>query len=238
MTNEIISNNKANKTVMSSIDISQLVESRHDSVKRTVERLVNQGVIELPPLVEIKTATKPTMAYEFSGDKGKRDSFVVVAQLSPIFTARVVDRWQELEALNSIKALPDFNNPIEAARAWADELEAKTKALESIKVKDELLLAVADLNIRAGDVSISQFAKNLAIKDLGQNNMFRWLRARGFLRSDNSPYQPYVNRGYFNQKPYEEKVKGEVIYKTMITPRGQAWVTKMIKAEFELGGAA
>lgn len=28
----------------------------------------------------------------------KRDTLVVVAQLSPEFTARLVDRWQELEA--------------------------------------------------------------------------------------------------------------------------------------------
>lgn len=29
---------------------------------------------------------------------GKRDSLIVVAQLCPEFTARIVDRWQELEA--------------------------------------------------------------------------------------------------------------------------------------------
>ncbi|MBK5927091.1 hypothetical protein CCR87_07015 [Rhodobaculum claviforme] len=28
---------------------------------------------------------------------GQRDTYIVVAQLSPEFTARVVDRWQELE---------------------------------------------------------------------------------------------------------------------------------------------
>jgi hypothetical protein len=35
--------------------------------------------------------------YRFTGEQGKRDSIVVVAQLSPEFTARLVDRWQELE---------------------------------------------------------------------------------------------------------------------------------------------
>lgn len=33
----------------------------------------------------------------FESEEGKRDSIIVVAQLSPEFTARLVDRWKELE---------------------------------------------------------------------------------------------------------------------------------------------
>jgi hypothetical protein len=50
----------------------------------------------------------------------KRETYIVVAQLSPEFTARLVDRWQELE---SGVTLPNFANPAEAARAWADQVE-------------------------------------------------------------------------------------------------------------------
>ena len=39
---------------MTSREIAELVDSRHDSVKRTIERLVAQGVIESPPLVDFK----------------------------------------------------------------------------------------------------------------------------------------------------------------------------------------
>ncbi|WP_152669831.1 MULTISPECIES: KilA-N domain-containing protein [Xenorhabdus] len=87
---------------MSSREISDLVESRHDSVKRTIERLAKRGVIQLPPMVEVNnnqsdSPNARSNVYVFSGEKGKRDSIVVVAQLSPEFTARLVDRWQELE---------------------------------------------------------------------------------------------------------------------------------------------
>ena len=91
---------------MTSKDIAELVESRHDSVKRTIETLSEKGVIELPQTVEIPTATKPTKVYRFTGEQGKRDSIIVVAQLSPEFTARLVDRWQELET-----QLPHFKIP-------------------------------------------------------------------------------------------------------------------------------
>lgn len=86
---------------MDSLQIADLVQARHDSVKRTIERLVTQEVIEFPPTVEIKTATKPTQAYVFSGEQGKLDSITVVAQLCPQFTASIVKRWQELEHLVS-----------------------------------------------------------------------------------------------------------------------------------------
>lgn len=82
---------------MSSKEIADLLDVRHDNVVRTIERLVNKGVILLPPMEEAKItksngAKQPISVYLLE----KRDSYVVVAQLSPEFTARVVDRWQEL----------------------------------------------------------------------------------------------------------------------------------------------
>lgn len=90
----------SNSAKMTSLDIESVTGSRHDAVKRTIERLASRGVIELPPLVGIKTATKPTTVFVFSGDQAKRDSLVVVAQLSPEFTADIVDRWIYLEKQN------------------------------------------------------------------------------------------------------------------------------------------
>jgi phage regulator Rha-like protein len=83
---------------MSSFDIAGLVGKRHDNVKRTIETLIERGVITSPQIEEKPTAGRPTTIYVFEGEHGKRDSIVVVAQLSPEFTACLVDRWQELEA--------------------------------------------------------------------------------------------------------------------------------------------
>ena len=79
---------------MSSQQISELVDSRHDKVKQSIERLAERGAIQLPPLGEVKNHLGQAVSvYRVC----KRDSFVVVAQLSPEFTAALVDRWQELE---------------------------------------------------------------------------------------------------------------------------------------------
>lgn len=79
---------------MSSQEIADLVGSRHDDVKRSIARLAERGTIQLPPLAEVRNHLGQGVAVYLVG---KRDSFVVVAQLSPEFTAALVDRWQALE---------------------------------------------------------------------------------------------------------------------------------------------
>lgn len=116
-----------NTQSMTSLEIAELVEKRHDNVKRTIENLVKQAVITSPQVEEKPTAGRPSTFYSFSGEQGKRDSIIVVAQLCPEFTARLVDRWQELEEVvkqNSL-TLPNFADPAEAAIAWAAEYRAK-----------------------------------------------------------------------------------------------------------------
>lgn len=96
---------------MSSREIAELCDKRHDNVKRTIETLADRGVIILPQIEEVKNHLGQSIGeYLLS----KRDSYVVVAQLSPEFTARLVDRWQALKAQ---PPLPTFVDPVAAARA-------------------------------------------------------------------------------------------------------------------------
>ncbi|EDX4725181.1 Rha family transcriptional regulator [Escherichia coli] len=90
------------KPSMTSIEIAELVGSRPDNVKISIERLAKSGVIQLPALQVFEKINnlglrRSVEAYVFEGEQGKRDSIIVVAQLSPEFTARLVDRWRELE---------------------------------------------------------------------------------------------------------------------------------------------
>jgi len=109
---------------MSSREIAELLGKQHSNIKVSADRLAEKGTIALQGSI-----------FEHNGNYyeqyllSKRDSLILVAQNSPEFTAAIVDRWQELEQSIQQKALPDFNNPIEAARAWADAKEAEQKAI-------------------------------------------------------------------------------------------------------------
>ncbi len=86
---------------MTSLEIAELVQSRHDKVKQSIERLSERNVISLPPLGEASIVDtlgrkQRTTIYKLC----KRDSLIVVAQLCPKFTALLVDRWEFLEKEN------------------------------------------------------------------------------------------------------------------------------------------
>lgn len=92
----------SNNARMTSLDIEVVTNKRHDNVKRTIESLAAKGVIALPQiecmLNRVNNRNYEVEVFVFSGDKAKRDSLVVVAQLSPEFTADIVDRWIYLES--------------------------------------------------------------------------------------------------------------------------------------------
>lgn len=126
---------------MTSRQIAELVESRHDSVKRTIERLAETGIIVRPPMVDEQSfddigRPRFTAVYQIK----KRDSYIIVAQLSPEFTARLVDRWQELEssaATDPLAALPAEQRALVAVMVGQAEIkriqEQHAVALENIE---------------------------------------------------------------------------------------------------------
>nr|WP_284400294.1 Rha family transcriptional regulator [Pseudomonas putida]HDS0972375.1 Rha family transcriptional regulator [Pseudomonas putida] len=95
---------------MSSREIASVTGKRHDNVKRTIEDLAASGLVH------------PQSEDEWSRDKlgraratriynvCERDSYVIVAQLSPEFTSKLVDRWQELERSFATPAPLPANN--------------------------------------------------------------------------------------------------------------------------------
>ncbi len=196
-----------NKSVltMSSQEISALVNSRHDSVKRSVERLASLGTIQLPPLVEVKNGSGQTVEVYMIG---KRDSYIVVAQLSPEFTAALVDRWQELE---SKQAAPQFNIPKtlpEALRLAADLADQLAIAAPKVAVYDLL----ADTK---GDVNTTIVAKELGTT---ANKLNQFLRDAGvkWLNADlpKAGYEPW-----FNVVALE--ANGGIRHQCLVTPKGQ-----------------
>lgn len=90
----IVKFNGGDAVTMTSQEIADLVGSRHDDVKRSITRLAERGTIQLPPMAEVKNHLGQNVTvYQVC----KRDSYVIVAQLCPEFTAALVDRWQALE---------------------------------------------------------------------------------------------------------------------------------------------
>jgi len=241
---------------MTSQEIADLVEKRHDNVKRTIESLSEQGVIARPQIEDVQeiggnNRIYTTQQYVFTSERGKRDSIVVVAQLSPEFTARLVDRWQELEARESALPLPNFANPAEAARAWAEQferrtaLEQQTKLLEQQKTeldakvagqapKVETLQRIADAE---GSLCIRDAASNLQMQP---SKLTTWLHANGWIyrRLGKSGWLAYHDKqqaGYLVHKstPYVDRATGDerVREQVRITMRGLTRLGELVSRD-------
>ncbi len=192
---------------MNSIQIADLVESEHHHVRISVERLAKKNLIQLPPMrkVENKQSISPnrfTNAYEFLGEQGKRDSIIVVAQLCPEFTARLVDRWQELEHQSKQHNI-DLNNPHTLRKALLEyteqviELEHKNLGLEQ---------SIQTITQTPAGVKFQQACKILNIK---RHVLAEWLSKHGWdRRLNNTRASTYYSqeRGYCETK-YEEVVR-------------------------------
>lgn len=194
---------------MNSLEISALVEKRHDNVKRTIETLAEQCVIALPQIEDVQeiggnNRAYTTQVYCFTGERGKRDSIIVVAQLCPEFTARLVDRWQALEQQVAFAALPDFTNPAAAARAWAEQIEQKQiaeahVALLELQIEDDAPKVAFAQQVEAAPdaITVSKAAKLL---DTGRTRLFAFMREIGWVTRYNEPYQEKIEAGLLGVK--------------------------------------
>lgn len=220
---------------MTSRDIAELVESRHDNVRVSIERLAERGVIQFPAMqvseiINNLGLPQKQSVYVFSGEQGKRDSIIVVAQLSPEFTARLVDRWQELEAQVAKPALPDFSNPAEAARAWAAQYEQRA-ALEA-KVAEDAPKVEFYHDVTGSDsvIDMATVAKVLN-RGIGRNRLFAFLRDEGVLDARNAPYQRFIDMGWFRQVETKwQKPNGDwqIGIKTVVFQKGVEGIARLL----------
>jgi len=112
--------------------------------------------------------------FVFSGNRGKRDSIVVVAQLSPEFTAKLVDRWAELEAQVAAPAVKDPKlaamiltlQELDAVKQGQERLvlEQARQSEELEKVKDGLSLMEARTQPSTNFYTVLGWANNKGIK--------------------------------------------------------------------------
>lgn len=155
-----------NKQSMTSQQIADLVGKRHDNVRRTIQTLAISGVIRLPQIEDVKNHQGQTVRVDvFSGEQGKRDSLVVVAQLSPEFTGALIDRWQELEAQASSPVITLPQDYLSALRALVNSEEEKQVVQAQIKELQPKAAALDTLSHARGSLGIRETAKAVGIPE-------------------------------------------------------------------------
>lgn len=174
-----------------------------------------------------------------------------------LFTAAYVERFNQMEKEIAMK---QFNLPTtykEALLALVAAEEEKELLIAENNKKQELLVAQAPKIDLYNDFinedivySVNEIAKCLAIKDLGRNKLYKWLRWNKIIIGETyEAYQKYINSGYIihrvktydipkyemvYQKEIGKKVKTLVETKkgqetkAYFTPKGVEWLYKKL----------
>lgn len=244
---------------MTSLHIANLVGTRHSLVKQSIERLAVKGVIVQSPLVTEQSLDalgrpRAMQVYVFSGEQGKRDSIVVVAQLSPEFTAQLVDRWQELESqaqpIEPAIALPQ--DYLSALKALVSSEEEKQVIGEQLAIAAPKAAALDTLSHASGSLGIRETANTVGIperqfiarctdKNKPESSRFMYRDDKDKLRA----YAHRIKQGFMTQKITSymgSNGRSRVTVQVKFTAAGVAHIAKQmqvkpVKAVKQLGVA-
>jgi len=217
---------------MSSREIAELVQSKHSDVKRSAERLVAGGVLTAP-LAQFDFEHNGNVYQEYRFNK--RDSLVVVARLSPEFTAAVVDRWQELEEGRNISVPRSLPEALRLAADLAEQKEQLTLQLAAAAPKVEFVDRYCTAN---GSLSFRQVAKLLKAKEtefrlfLIENDIM--YRLGGAL----TPRHQHIDAGRFEVKTGTSNTSNHAFSQARFTAKGVKWIGGLWAEHIAKGNAA
>lgn len=208
---------------MSSREIAELVEARHNDVVATIERLFAKGLLRSSRKTRREdTGGRPIEVYDLI----ERDSHLVVSGYSDEHRARVIDRWQELEAQAAPAVPQTMAQALRLAADQAEQLDAQREQLALAAPKVEFV----DRYVKpgTGSMGLRNVCKLLGAK---QNEFTDFLLARGLMyrttpASPLTPKAEHIHNGRFEAKTgtadHGESSHAYVHYK--FTPKGVEWV--------------
>lgn len=156
---------------MTSREIAELTGKGHSNIMRDIRELLKQGVAEINfELGSYKDANNQERPmYNLT----KKGCLILASGYNALLRERIINRWEELELKerNNQLVLPNFNNPAEAARAWAAEYEAKQLAMEKaeklekevIHKEDVIVGLVEDIDLATKRQRITQIIRHNSV---------------------------------------------------------------------------
>lgn len=180
-----LSNLPGSNMKMTSREISELTSKRHDHVCRDIE-LLNETLAQesLPKVGEsFYTADNGQTYRQFL--LTKEQTIDLMTGYSRNLRVRINRRWAELEAHVSqrspVMVLPDFTNPVEAARAFADQYEAKQIAQNQLAIAQPKADALDYISTAVNSLNARDTAKTLGMQPQKFN---KWCVAHSWMYRD------------------------------------------------------
>ena len=245
--NEMIEFVESQKT-MSSLEIARLTGKPHNDVLKAIRAMepawedTTEGKFSRS---EYKDSTGRTLpCFELT----KTECLYVATKFNDKARAKLVIRWEELERKEraNMLQLPDFTNPAEAARAWAQEYEQKTTLMvENKRLEEEnIQLAVEnqelkndknylDLIMRSKALlTISQIAQDYGMSGKALNKKLAEMGIQYSINGQWILYAKYKDCGYVSSRSIDiTRADGrpDVVLHTEWTQAGRKFLYEELK---------
>lgn len=157
----------------------------------------------------------------------KREACLMAMSYSYELQAAIFDRMTELENQISKPQLPDFTNPVESARAWADEFEAKRVALKQLEIaapKVQYFDMVADVDNYMNATTVGQkFSMSATVLNKHLESLDVYNRS---IKQGRVFQQWFIDKGLGVMKKTENGYN-----QSRFTNKGEQWVIEKLTSE-------
>lgn len=218
---------------MSSRDIAELTGKEHKHVMRDIRAMLGELGLDFGGYVQ--NWTNPQNGQKYPVYALPKDlTITLVAGYNVVMRHRIVTRWQELEALQGVPAIP--RSLPEALRLAADEAEKRAAAEAALAIAQPKADALDRIATADGSVCVTNAAKDLQMQP---KKLFAWLQEHKWIYRRQGgkgwlAYQDRIQSGHLEHKVTTvERGDGteKVIEQVLVTPKGLSLLSRYISAE-------
>jgi len=157
-----------------------------------------------------------------------RDQALQVGMRESKTVRRRVREWVSSLQNNDKPTLPDFSDPVAAARAWADEAEQKQIALEKLEEAKPAIEFKEKYVEATGLMGFREVCKLLFVKEPVFRRFLTDQKIMYKLAGDWVPYQNHIDAGRFEVKTgvTDAGDTGHAYKQAKFTPKGVTWVSE------------
>lgn len=213
---------------MSSREIADLTGKRHDNVMADIKKMLTDLNLTSPDFLGHLPDgyQRPQPVYFLP----KRETLILISGYNIELRARIIDRWQELEAAVTKHqiVMPNFEDPAEAAIAWAEQYRQAKALTDDVNRLQKTCNTLADQF--AIGMTPCQFARQLNGVNIRQvmDALYKmnWL----FKQGSDWMVAAYARDKYLKQEMGEIKIREgvtRVCPKATLTKKGAKAIYKM-----------
>lgn len=232
---------------MTSLQIAEVTGKRHDAVLRDIRNILNSGA-DAHNFVE-NSYTDKLNRQKPCFELTPKGCLILASGYDVVLREKIIDKleeYQQAEKKNQITALPDFTNPAEAARAWAEQFEQKQiEAKRADEAEQQVLLLSAEVEQMQPKVSYydkilaskatmttTQIAQDYGMSAMRFNKILEEFKVQRKVNGQWILYAPYIGKGYVHSKPFDitrSNGQQDVVMNTEWTQKGRLFLYDGLK---------